>query len=118
MKLTLDYTQRLNLHALMGAQRVNLDDLRLLWKLQDRIDLDAEQRAAINFQIREINGMQQATWDLSKSSFSPAEYEFTTEEFNRIARMVKEWQPGFLTTADRRWLEPLLVQLDNGQPKP
>ena|SRR5215471_5091635 len=119
MKLLLDHTQRLNLHALMGAQRCSVDDVRFWWRLQDRIDLSREERTAINFRVQEFNGQQQATWD-PDGSLPPKEYEFTSDEFTRVAKVVKEWQPGFMTTFDRRWLEPLLVQLDassNGQPK-
>jgi hypothetical protein len=116
MKLLLDDTQRLNLHALMGAQRCSVDDVRFWWKLQDRIDLSDKEREAIHFTVQEINGQQQATWNPNLRQ-KPHEYEFTADEFARVVKLVKEWQPGFLTTSDRRWLEPLLVQLDNGQPK-
>lgn len=111
MKLSLDHTQRLNLHALMGAQRANLDDLRMLWKLQDRIDLSAREKAAINYRVQQVNGMQQVMWDMTKE-LPPEEYEFNEQEFARISRMLKEWQPGFLIGADRQWLEPLMAQLD------
>jgi len=115
MKLLLDNTQRLNLHALMGAQRGSVDDVRLFWRLQDRIDLSDEEKQAINFRIVEVNGMQQATWE--QRPVPPAEYEFTGDEFARLVKMVKEWQPGFVTTSDRRWLEPLLEQLDHLESK-
>jgi hypothetical protein len=100
----------------MGAQRGSVDDVRAYWKLQDRIDLSEAERKAINFRIQEVNGMQQALWDGDPKA-KPKEFEFAPDEFDRIKKMVREWQPGFLTTADRRWLEPLLGQLDNGQPK-
>jgi len=48
MKLVLDDTQRLNLHALMGAQRCSVDDVRFWWKLQDRIDLSDKELEAIH----------------------------------------------------------------------
>lgn len=111
MKLSLDHTQRLNLHALMGAQRANLDDLRLLWKLQDRIDLSAREKAAIHYHVQQVNGMQQVMWDMTKE-LPREEYEFSDQEFARLSRMLKEWQPGFLIGADRQWLEPLMAQLD------
>jgi hypothetical protein len=31
MKLTLDHTQRLNLHALLGAQRADVGSIRAIW---------------------------------------------------------------------------------------
>lgn len=111
MKLTLDYTQRLNLHALMGAQRASLDDLRMLWKLQDRIDLSPPEKKAINYRTTLINGMQQVQWDVTVT-LPLEEYNFNEQESARINRMLKEWQPGFLIGADRQWLEPLLAQID------
>ena len=33
MKLTLDHTQRLNLHTLLGAQRADLRAIRAIWTL-------------------------------------------------------------------------------------
>lgn len=110
MKLNLDQTQRLNLHALMGAQRAALDDLRMLWKLQDRIELSAEEKKMIGYKVQTVNGMQQVQWDMAKI-LPAAEYEFSDAEFARIARMLKEWQQGF-ASADRLWLEPLMAQLD------
>jgi hypothetical protein len=111
MKLSLDHTQRLNLHSLMGAQRASLDDLRMLWKLQDRIDLSAQEKAAINYKVTLVNGMQQVQWDVSK--ILPLEvYEFNEQESARLTKMLKEWQPGYLIGADRQWLEPLLAQID------
>ena|SRR6516225_2073062 len=117
MKLILDHTQRLNLHALIGSQRANVDDTRLWWKVQDRIDLSDAEKQAIGFKVQQVNGMQQVGWDMNKT-LPPTEYEFNAEEFGKISKALKEWQPGFLIQADRQWLEPLLEQLENGQPKP
>lgn len=111
MKLTLDYNQRLNLHALMGAQRATLDELRMLWKLQDRIELSAKEKAAINYRILPVPGGQQVQWDMDKPLPSEV-YEFNETEFARLSKVLKEWQPGYLIGADRQWLEPLLAQLD------
>ena len=41
MKVTLDHTQRLNLHALLGAQRADVGSIRAIWAIQDRLALDA-----------------------------------------------------------------------------
>jgi hypothetical protein len=116
MKLILDETQRLNLNIVIGSQRGTVDDVRLFWRLLDRFELTEEERKKINFRTQEINGQQVALWDLVFSN--PVEYELARDEYDRLARVVKEWQPGFLTAQDRRWLEPLLAQFDsNGQPK-
>ena len=47
MKLTLDHTQRLNLHALLGAQRADVGSIRAIWALQDKIALDAEEEKTL-----------------------------------------------------------------------
>jgi hypothetical protein len=38
MKLTLDHTQRLNLHALfgLGPQRADVESIRAIWAVQER----------------------------------------------------------------------------------
>jgi hypothetical protein len=45
MKLTLDHTQRLNLHALLGAQRADVGSIRAIWAMamQDKITLTADE---------------------------------------------------------------------------
>jgi hypothetical protein len=111
MKLSLDHTQRLNLHALMGAQRTTVDEVRMWWRLQDMIDLNEAERKQINYRIETLGGMQQPTWDVDKR-LEPREFEFTQEEHQKLEKIIKEWQNGFFAAADRRWLEPLLVQLD------
>jgi hypothetical protein len=111
MKLMLDHTQRLNLHALMGQQRANVDEVRIWWRLQDQIDLTAEEKEQINYRIGKIGEMEQPMWDVGKS-LKPRAFEFSEDESKRIERIVKEWQPGFLIAGDRRWLEPLLTQLE------
>lgn len=99
------------MHALIGAQRVNLNDMRLFWKIQDRIDLSPEERELIGFQQREINGMQQVGWDASKS-IPEKEYDFSTEEITKLSEVINQWQSGYMVQSDRVWLEPLLQQLE------
>jgi hypothetical protein len=111
MKLSLSYTQRLNLHALVGAQRANLDDLRMLWKLQDRIELSAREKTLVNYRVEQANGGQQVMWDMT-ATLPLQEYEFNEQESARLSRVLKEWQPGYQIGADRSWLEPLLAQLE------
>lgn len=112
--LVLDATQRLNVHALIGAQRANVDDMRMFWKIQDRIELSLEEKEIIGYQIRQApNGQQQITWDTSRF-LEPREVELTPDEVPKLLKIIKEWQGGFMINADRIWLEPLLGQLENG----
>ena len=46
MKLTLDHTQRLNLHALLGAQRADVGSIRAIWEILDKIALHAKEERA------------------------------------------------------------------------
>lgn len=116
MKLFLDYTQRLNLHALMGAQRASVDDLRMFWKVQDMIELAEEEKQAIGYKVTsQPNGAVQVQWDVDKE-LPVREYELRDEDVQRLRRMMREWQPGFLIGADRRWIEPLMMQLDAAEP--
>lgn len=119
MTLSLDHQQRLNLVALLGAQRVNLGEMRSLWKMQDRIDLSEEERAAIGHRLELINGNEVPMWDRNKK-LPPRAIEFSDAEAARIRKVIDEW-PHFITSTDRLWIEPLLAQLppavENGQPK-
>ena len=110
MRLKLDYTQRLNLHALIGAQRCNVDELRTCWRLQDESDLTDAEKKKINYRMVRVGDQATPVWDLVDNE--PVEYNFSDDDFARLKKLVKEWQPGFLTTADRQWLSPLLDQFD------
>lgn len=119
MQLTLDHVQRLNLYALMGQQRGSLADTRLFWRLLDRIELTPEEREKIGYTLRDVNGMMQPSWDANKR-LDPVAFEFSEEEYKRVERMIDEWQPGFVASFDRLWLEPLLAQIEanrNGHKK-
>jgi hypothetical protein len=116
VKATLDYTQRLNLHALMGQQRAALDDVRTFWRLQDYIGLNEEERKAINYRVEQVGDMQVPRWDI-RAELSGREFEFTTDEAAKLYKILKEWQAGFVVN-DRFWLESLIRQFEssNGQP--
>jgi len=58
MKLTLDHAQRLNLHALLGAQRADVGSIRAIWAVQDKIALNADEEKALELK-RELVGGQE-----------------------------------------------------------
>lgn len=107
MDLFLDETQRLNLHFMLGTQRGSVDEIRAWWRLQDRIELSEEERRAVNYRLIQIGEASQPTWDADKTNVRP--FEFSTEDTQKVEKMIRDWQPGF-AAADRRWLEPLLAQ--------
>jgi hypothetical protein len=56
MNLTLDHTQRLNLHALLGAQRADVGSIRATWSIQDRIALDADEENTVELRRELVGG--------------------------------------------------------------
>lgn len=59
MKLTLNHTQRLNLHALLGAQRADVGSIRAIWRVQDKIALCVDEEKALELK-REVAGGRNA----------------------------------------------------------
>jgi hypothetical protein len=58
MKLTLDHTQRLNLHALLGAQRTGVGSIRAIWAVQDKIALDTDEENAVEMKREVVAGQE------------------------------------------------------------
>ena len=67
MKLTLDHTQRLNLHALLGAQRADVGSIRAIWSVQDRIALDADEERAVELKREMVAGQERLVWNAALS---------------------------------------------------
>lgn len=109
MVLSLDHQQRLNLIALMGTQRGTVAEMRMLWNLQDKLDLDKEEKAAIEYRVATQNGIEQPSWN-PELSLPAREFEVSEAEAARMRRVIEEW-PHFLTAVDRKWILPLLDQL-------
>ena len=107
MKLTLDETQRLNLHTIIGGQRGTVDELRLFWRLQDKIALTDEEKEHIQFKSVQNNGNVTVTWDTRL--LTKVEFELKDDEEKSITKIFKDGQIGF-AAYDRMWLEPLLAQ--------
>jgi hypothetical protein len=59
----LDHTQRLNLHALPGAQRVDVGAIRAIWAIQDRIALDTDEEKALEVKREMIAGQERVAWN-------------------------------------------------------
>jgi len=109
MRLTLDHTQRLNLHALLGAQRADVGAIRSIWAIQDRIALDAEEEKAVELKREMVAGQERVVWNPALS-IPAKEFEFTDPEAARIKSALQTWD-GYGAAADRRWLEPILFSL-------
>src|SRR5450759_438185 len=90
MKLTLDHTQRLNLHALLGAQRADVGSIRAIWAVQDRIALDAEEERTIEMKHEFVNGQERTIWNPS-ISIPTKDFEFSDAEVARIKAAIETW---------------------------
>ena len=109
MKLTLDHTQRLNLHALLGAQRADVGSIRAIWAVQDRIALDADEEKAVELKREMVSGQEVVVWNRALS-LPAKDFEFTDPEVARIKAAIQTWD-SYGANADRCWLQPLLDAL-------
>ncbi len=109
MKLTLDHTQRLNLHALLGAQRADVGSIRAIWAVQGRIALDADEEKAVELKREMIAGQERVVWNPALS-LPAREFEFSDPEVARIKAALLMWD-SYGVNADRRWLKPVIEAL-------
>lgn len=106
MKLTLDHTQRLNLHALLGAQRADVGSIRAIWAVQDKIALDADDEKALGLKREMVGGQERTAWNPSLS-LPPRDFDLSEGDLARVSEAIRAWS-SYGAAADRRWLEPLL----------
>jgi len=109
MKLMLDHVQRLNLHALLGTQRGDVGTVQVLWSLQDKLMLAVEEEKAIELKRDFVSGQERVVWNPALS-LPPREFDLTDTEVGRIRTALETW-PTYGANADRRWLEPVLVEI-------
>jgi len=112
MKLTLDHTQRLNLHALLGAQRADVGSIRAIWAIQDRIALDSGEEKTIELKREMVAGAERVVWNPA-ASIPKKEFEFSDPEAARIRVAIQTWD-SYGAATDRRWLQPLVEALFPG----
>lgn len=106
MKVNLDHAQRLNLHALLGAQCVDVGAIRGIWALQDRLALTTEEEKAIELRREFINGQERVLWNPALN-LQPTEFDLSEVEVSRIKAALQSWA-SYAVGTDRRWLQPLL----------
>jgi len=106
MKMTLDHTQRLNLHALLGAQRADVGSIRAIWAMQDRLALNADEENSIELKRELVSGQERMVWNPSLS-IPAREFEITDAEVARIKAAIETWS-NYGVANDRQWLEPLV----------
>jgi hypothetical protein len=109
MKLMLNHTQRLNLHALLGAQRADVGSIRAIWGIQDHIALNADEESAIELKREVVASQERVLWNPALS-IPAKEFEFSEVEVARIKGALLTWD-AYGVAADRYWLQPLLDAL-------
>jgi hypothetical protein len=67
MKIQLDHIQRLNLHALLGAQRGDVATVRALRALQDKLALSPEEESAVELKREFAGSQERAVWNPLRS---------------------------------------------------
>jgi hypothetical protein len=115
MKLTLDHIQRLNLHALLGAQRADVGSIRAIWSIQDRIALDADEEKTVELKREIVAGQERVGWNPALS-LPAKEFEFADAEIARISAAIQTWD-SYGVNADRRWLQPLVEKFFSAEPQ-
>jgi hypothetical protein len=114
MKLTLDHTQRLNLHALLGAQRADVGSIRAIWAVQDKLALNEDEEKALELKHEMAGGQERVVWN-SALSIQATEVEFSDSEIARLKAAIQGWD-SYGANADRRWLQPLINTLFAEEP--
>src|ERR1017187_3950027 len=75
MKLTLDHTQRLNLHALLGAQRADVGSIRAIWAVQRSEEHTSELQSPMDLVCRLLlekkSRIARPTQDLRRMAQTP-----------------------------------------------
>ncbi|MGE5487336.1 MAG: hypothetical protein ACM3ZB_05905 [bacterium] len=115
MRLLLDHTQRLNLHALLGAQRADVGSIRAIWAIQDRLALDADEEQVLELKRETVAGQERVLWNPALS-LPAKEFEFTDAELARLKAAIETWD-SYGADADRRWLQPLVEAIFSGTPQ-
>jgi hypothetical protein len=115
MKLMLDHTQRLNLHALLGRQRADVGSIRAIWAIQDRIALDADEEKSLELKREIVAGQERVIWN-PELSLPVRQFELTEQELARMKAAIQTWD-SYGVAADRRWLQPLVETLFSAEPQ-
>jgi hypothetical protein len=79
----LDHIQRLNLRALLGAQRADVASIRAIWVIQDRIALDSDEEKAVQLKREMCAGQERTVWNPCLS-IQNKDFELTDVEVARI----------------------------------
>jgi hypothetical protein len=114
MKLALDHTQRLNLRALLGAQRADVGSIRAIW-VQDKLALDGDAEKAIKLKREVVAGKERVFWN-PLLSIAAKELDFPDADVARIRAAIEAWN-AYGAAADRCRLGALIDALFSAGPR-
>lgn len=109
MTLSLDHRQRLNLITVLGASDVRGRELHAIWHLQDLLELDEAEKAALELREETMNGQLVRKWN-DRNTIPSKFFDLSEADLSRIREAIQEF-PQMRASRDRVWLEPLLAQL-------
>lgn len=110
----MDHIQRLNLHALLGAQRVDVGSIRAIWAVQDRIALNADEEETLELKRELVGGHERVVWNPSRS-LPLKDFELSDSDLARMKAAIQTWD-SYSVEADRCWLQPLVRELFDSEP--
>ena len=110
----MDHTQRLNLHAVLGAQRADVGAIRAIWAIQDRIALTGDEENTLELRREALGDQERVVWNASLS-LPAKEFEFSESEVARVRGALLSWV-SYSANADKPWLRPLLDALFDAEP--
>lgn len=116
MTIELNYLERLNLRAVLGQWRGwTHSELRRVWSLMDRLELDEAEKLAINHRVVMRDGDEREFWNTNAPN-PPAPREFELHERD-LARVRKALQGFPWAGNDRKWAQRLIEMLlpDDGE---
>jgi len=107
MTIELTYLERLHPRAVLGQWRGwGHSELRRVWALMDRLELNAEEKLAINHRVIVRDGDEREIWDaVTPNPPAPVSFDFHDRDVARIAKALQgmPWAGG-----DRVWAARLL----------
>jgi hypothetical protein len=107
MTVEFTFVERLNLRALLGQWRgFTAAELRRVWSLMDRLELDEAEKAAINWRCVSRDAEEREFWDpLPENPPAPKAYDLHAADVARVRKVLAgvPW-----AGADRKWCARLL----------
>ena len=116
MTLTLDHVQRLNLIVILdGLECKGRREAWLVCALQQKLDLDDEERAHIGWRKqRTDDGREFVLWN-AQNGLPPREYDLPDDDIQRICAALDN--APIVLARDKSWFTPLNAQLPLPKPE-